>query len=248
MSTMIPDSDCENTTTPPPAPATFRQVVAAVAAKAKAMLPQETNGRIESAVKLVLAHDVTPQADGSIEVGSSSDALKVYHLVGKTCDCKDFTDGTAPEGWCKHRISAGITKRVQELLPQSTPVETEQVQGDSPTPLPAAGSREELDRAWGAAVPRPAPLPALPEAPASVNVHLTIAGRQVQLTLRDSDEARLLERLQAILAQYPLPTQAASAPVPVCPYHGPLKASTKGKGWYCPAKMADGSYCKEKGQ
>ena len=27
-----------------------------------------------------------------------------------------------------------------------------------------------------------------------------IAGRQVQLTLRDTDEARLLERLQAVLA------------------------------------------------
>jgi hypothetical protein len=40
----------------------------------------------------------------------------------------------------------------------------------------------------------------LPEAPCSVNCHITIAGRQCQLTLRDSDEGRLLARLQAVLA------------------------------------------------
>ena len=36
-------------------------------------------------------------------------------LVGTTCDCQDFTRGQAPEGWCQHRIAAGIHKRVQEL-------------------------------------------------------------------------------------------------------------------------------------
>ncbi len=25
-----------------------------------------------------------------------------------------------------------------------------------------------------------------------------------------------------------------------------MKPSTKGNGWYCPAKMADGTYCKGK--
>ena len=38
-----------------------------------------------------------------------------YRLVGTTCDCQDFTRGQAPEGWCQHRIAAGIHKRVQEL-------------------------------------------------------------------------------------------------------------------------------------
>ena len=45
----------------------------------------------------------------------------------------------------------------------------------------------------------------LPEAPCSVNCHIMIAGRQVQLTLRDTDEGRLLERLGAVLALYPVP-------------------------------------------
>jgi hypothetical protein len=51
----------------------------------------------------------------------------------------------------------------------------------------------------------------LPEAPASVNCHLTIAGRQVQLTLRDTDETRLLQRLQRILERYPVPVAAPQA-------------------------------------
>ena len=81
---------------------TFRETVALVAEKAKATLPQAVNGRIESAVKLVLAHDVTPQADGSILVGSSSDPMKQYRLEGTTCTCQDFVHGKAPEGWCQH--------------------------------------------------------------------------------------------------------------------------------------------------
>ena len=48
---------------------TFRETVAAVAALAKAKFPQAVNGRVESAVKLVLGLDVEPQADGSILVG-----------------------------------------------------------------------------------------------------------------------------------------------------------------------------------
>ena len=58
----------------------------------------------------------------------------------------------------------------------------------------------------------PAPAVPLPEAPASVNCHIAIEGRQVQLTLRDSDESRLLARLQAVLTQFPLPGAAPSQP------------------------------------
>jgi hypothetical protein len=62
---------------------------------------------------------------------------------------------------------------------------------------------------------------ALPEAPASVNVRLLIDGRDCQLTLRDRDEGRLLERLQAVLQQYPAPEPPrASAPT-----------SGQGEGW-----------------
>ena len=174
----------------------------------------------------MLAHDVTPQADGSIEVGSSSDALRVYRLVGSTCECQDFTRGQAPEGWCQHRIAAGIAKRVQELLPQaavsqSTPVET---------------------------APGPALQP-LPEAPASVNVRLTIDGRDCQLTLRDSDETRLLTRLAAVLAPYPLPQpapQASSTAEGWCGKHSvPMTQTTKdGRSWW--SHKTDQGWCKGK--
>ena len=81
---------------------TFRETVALVATAAKAKLPLAVNGRLESAVKLVLWQDVEPQDDGSILVGSASEPGKQYRLVGMTCECQDFTRGQAPEGWCQH--------------------------------------------------------------------------------------------------------------------------------------------------
>src|SRR6266853_1819157 len=95
---------------------TYRDLVAQVAAKAKAIWPQDVNGRLESAAKLVLNHDVEVLADGRIQVGSSSDPARVYQLVGTTCDCQDFQHAQAPQGWCQHRIAACIDKRVRELL------------------------------------------------------------------------------------------------------------------------------------
>jgi hypothetical protein len=201
---------------------TFRDVVAQVAEKARARLPQVVNGRIEAAVKLVLVQDVTPQDDGTILVGSSTDPLKTYRLVGPTCECQDFTRGQAPDGWCQHRIAAGIQKRVRELLPQdpapqSPPVET-------------------------AAAPV-----LLPEAPASVNVRLQIDGREVQWTLRDHDEARLATRLDALLAHYPVPqppAQAVSQGESWCRKHGvQMQDNHKdGRRWWS-HRTADG-WCK----
>ena len=69
----------------------FRETVALVAEQARAKLPTQVNGRVESAVKLVLSHDVEPQADGTILVGSSTDPLKQYRLEGQRCECQDFT-------------------------------------------------------------------------------------------------------------------------------------------------------------
>jgi hypothetical protein len=204
----------------------FRALVAEVAARAKEKLPQAVNGRLEGAIKLVLAHDVTRQVDGTIEVGSCTDPLKTYRLVGTTCECKDFIDGKAPEGWCRHRIAAGIAKRVRELLPPAP----------EPTGLPV--------------------IPPLPEARSSANVRLQVGGHDVQITLRDHDEAALLVRLEALIQRYgQAPAHTAPAPVagaptgalPQCPYgHGFLCKSTKHEGFFCPHKYDDGHYCKGK--
>ena len=105
---------------------------------------------------------------------------------------------------------------------------------------------------WPGLTPAP---PALPEAPASVNVHITIAGRQVQLTLRDADEGRLLQRLQAVLQQYPAPAKPPASQAPqgeadgYCAIHETaMKLNVRdGHSWFS-HRRDDGSWCKGKGR
>jgi hypothetical protein len=99
----------------------FRHVVAQVAERAKAKLPEAVNGRLESAVKLVLAGDVFFHDDGTVEVGSFEDPGLTYTLEGDTCTCQDWHYGQAPDGYCKHRIAMFIAKRVQQQLPAPVP-------------------------------------------------------------------------------------------------------------------------------
>src|SRR5713101_6859222 len=113
------ESDTWNYNGDNPARQAFRQAVAEIAAKAKETLP-ECNGRVDSAVKIVLAGDVELQADGTARVASQSNGTTVYRIVNGACTCKDFPK--APSQWCKHRIAAGITKRVEARI---------RVQGDT---------------------------------------------------------------------------------------------------------------------
>src|SRR5215831_10043707 len=80
-----------------PARTAWRAAVAEIADKAKATLP-ECNGRVDSAVKIVLAGDVELQADGTAKVASQSNGQTVYHVMNGECTCKDFPK--APSGWC----------------------------------------------------------------------------------------------------------------------------------------------------
>src|SRR4029450_7179541 len=95
--------------------------------------------------------------------------------------CRDWEH--APEHLCQHRLAAGLVRKAHELLPPAP---------DSTAVAP--GSRTPL-----------------PEAPSSCNVYLTISGHKVQVTLRDSDEQRMLARLQILLQQYPAPQPAPQA-------------------------------------
>ena len=79
--------------------AAWREAVAEIAAKAHEKLP-ECNGRIERAVKLVLAGDVELLADGTAKVASQSSGSTAYHVVNGTCTCRDFEK--APHQFCKH--------------------------------------------------------------------------------------------------------------------------------------------------
>src|SRR2546428_1459722 len=98
-----------------PARHAWRTAVAEIAEKAKATLP-ECNGRVDSAVKIVLAGDVELLPDGTAKVASQSNGQTAYHIVNGSCDCKDFLK--APSNWCKHRIAAGLALRARALATQ----------------------------------------------------------------------------------------------------------------------------------
>jgi hypothetical protein len=224
--------------------ATFRDVLAQAAEQARMLLPTAVNGRIESAVRLVLQADVVFNSDGSATVGSASDPMKTYTLAGQACDCQDFAYGKAPGGWCQHRIAANLQRSVERVLARRDDPEPEPVDPEMLEAFPD-NDHEEGE------IPSPPPCPApLPEAPASVNCHLTMAGRQVQLTLRGVSEDEVLTRLERVLTRYPVSTPTTSAaPEPekrYCSRHGvEMQINHKdGRSWYS-HKTADG-WCKGK--
>jgi hypothetical protein len=204
-----------------PARAVWREAVAEIAAKAKQTLP-ECNGRVDSAVKIVLAGDVELLADGKAQVASQSNGQTVYHVVNGECACKDYNK--APSGWCKHKIAAGIQKRATMYAKQKLA----QLDGGS-------NGQADLPRQPTPAQPQASPVATsipLPEAPASANCYVTLAGRKVQVTLRDSDEQRLLERLETLLQRFPAETEPEgeqAQPEGWCRKHGVQMKLNHGK-------------------
>src|ERR1700704_2080722 len=206
-----------------PARTAFREAVAEIAEKAKITLP-DCIGRVDSAVKIVLNGDVELFPDGTAKVASQSNGTTKYFIVNGECTCKDYPK--APSFWCKHRISAGLAKRARTLAKTklkkqshgisngTTQPATEQLQVQ-PEPVDAPVEAPVESQAVVSSV-------ALPEAPASVNCHIVLEGRQIQVTLRDTDETRLLARLATLLQQYPVaqpptepPTQSTGLTLPM---------------------------------
>src|SRR5215510_4525187 len=151
----------------------WRDAVAEIAEKAKTTLP-ECNGRVDSAVKIVLNGDVELLPDGKAQIASQSNGTTKYFVVNGECECKDYPK--APSHWCKHRIAAGLAKRASALtkakLEQlaSASNGTTQPATDQPlseTVLPPVEAPVESE---AIAIPLP-----LPEAKASANVFVTIA-------------------------------------------------------------------------
>ncbi len=199
-----------------PARTAWREAVATVADRAKAALP-ECNGRVEKAVAIVLAGDVELLPEGKAKVASQSNGTTKYFVVNGACECPDFPK--APQNFCKHRLAYGIYKRAKTL---------------------ASEQMAALDAPKAVALePHP---PALPEAPASCNVYVEVAGRKVQMTLRDSDEQRLLARLEALLQRFP--SAAETAPEPPegwCSKHGvQMTRHSNAKGAWWSHKTTDG--------
>jgi hypothetical protein len=90
----------------------FRETVLAVAARAKAALP-DAAGRIDIAAALVLAGEVTLLEGGrAARVSSRTDGGTAYVVNGQ-CQCPEFS--TAPGHFCTHRLAYGIAKRAMSL-------------------------------------------------------------------------------------------------------------------------------------
>ena len=84
----------------------------------------------------------------------------------------------------------------------------------------------------------------------SITLKAMLHGHEVLVTLRGVDFASVKAQVEHaskwLSAQAPADySTMQSTQTPVCQWHGAMKESTRAKGtWYCPAKMADGSYCK----
>lgn len=210
---------------------TWTAAVQRVSELAHAKFPESLHGRLERACGLVLTGGVWVEESGQTFV-RASDGARWYHVNG-TCGCQD-AQHQAQDGLCKHRLAKAIYRRAGELVRDGLP------------PVSA-----DLD-----ALPASTPAP-LPEAPASVNCYVTIAGRQVQVTLRDTDEGRLLSRLEALLSRYPVAEPAAPAssasqaaqPTPEgwCIKHATqMKLNTNERGRWWSHALGDGKFCKGK--
>jgi hypothetical protein len=136
-------------------PQGFQETVLAVAARAKAALPEAAD-RIDTAAALVLAGEVELLDGGrTARVGSQSSGGPTY-LVNGQCPCSEGP--TTPGHFCTHRLAYGIAKRAigltqerQETLPAQTEPAAWAVPGESqdvePSPMrsgvaPAAERRE----------------------------------------------------------------------------------------------------------
>jgi hypothetical protein len=167
----------------------WRQTVADIANKAKAKLP-ECSGRVESAVKIVLAGDVELLSDATAKVASQSNGSTAYHVVNGHCDCKAFAK--APHQFCKHRLSAAIARRAQEL----TKAKLADTNGHT------EGPRQPVQP--------DAPIAPLPEAPVSITLKATLHGHEVMVTLRGVDFASV--KVQVEQASQWLSVQAPAQP------------------------------------
>ena len=91
----------------------------------------------------------------------------------------------------------------------------------------------------------------LPEAPVSITLKATLHGHEVMVTLRGVDFASVKAQVEHASAW--LRAQAPGSPqgqpqgqgdTPQCPTHGLLRQGKR--GWFCPHKLADDSWCKSR--
>jgi hypothetical protein len=222
----------------------FRDAVEEVANKARTALPQ-SNGRIDKAVHLILNSDISIDANGEGTIASQSNGTGAYN-VGKGFSCPCLDHPKSPRGLCKHILAYHIFTRATALAKQRL-AELDAASNGTTTPAP-----EQVDEAPVATPVQETvatPILPLPEAPASANCYVTLAGRQVQLTLRDHDEQRLLQRLETLLQQFPLVEEKTqdNPPEGWCPiHHVQMKRYTKNHKTWWSHRLNNGAWCRGK--
>jgi hypothetical protein len=204
---------------------TFTQALIEAESRARKTLPSTLHERLAHATELVRGGRVFQDSAGAWQVDSSSTEGLTYNVNG-VCNCQDAHYNQPPKGLCKHRLAVYLSRKVQALMTVA--------QMGTQAPVPEGLTSSDT-----------APLY---EAPASVNVRLLIDGRDCQLTLRDSDEGRLLARLAVVLQQYPVPQpapQASSTGEGYCLVHETaMKLNEKnGQRWYSHPKP-EGGWCR----
>ena len=104
-------------------------------------------------------------SDGRAIVGAQSQSVRQY-VVNGTCECPD-AKWPDIETWCQPKIAVCILKQVEPLARQKC-----------------------YDVMAAEKAKYNASMSTLPEAPASVNCDVDVAGRNVQVVLGDQDERR----------------------------------------------------------
>jgi hypothetical protein len=147
-----------------------------------AMPTQEA--RLNRAVDIVLRGDVTLINSVTASVQSCAGTDRRYTVVGSDCDCPD---AQRPGVICKHRLSVRLVRKIQESLLERQREEEAVMQ----TPQENTGQPGER------------------KITADLTIH--IGPNQILITLEDTSDARLAERLEWLCARYgkPVPPRTA---------------------------------------
>jgi hypothetical protein len=239
----------------PEADSPWRQTVLEVAARATNAMPASIN-HIEAAVNIVLADDVIPEGRNRFRVGGADDP-ELYIVQEGVCSCPDAD--RQPDGWCRHKFAAVIYDRARQAvqaaeaeMPEEPPDDGEDAEQYEVT---AAGRKALVDTAT---------LPAwqTQQAPSSVSIQWITGGVECRLTLRDSTDAGLFERIKKVLPRIHAKVEedrakqqaaideatAAGKPTPEswCALHQvEMQRHTKdGRSWY--SHRTDDGWCRGK--
>ncbi len=198
----------------------FRQAVVACAAGMNHA--PYAGERLPKAADLVLTGNVALNDDGTATVVSGSHTYEIDPQDGCTC-----ADSQHRSMYCKHRIAVELLKRVQAKLAQ---------QGNGAAPPPPTAACEPS--AWR-----------VTEAPASCTMKFQAGRIDILLTLRDTNDVSLFERIRKVLPRILEKADGNTADpppeTPRCPIHNvSMKRYTKGdQAWYS-HKAPNGSWCR----